>query len=115
MTGATGDDAIAAVRASPARLIEYTHGRHDVLPVPATLARFEQPALIDGPGPRMTRAGCALANPAVPQTVEVSDDAQCDLPPDSDLWTLIALSCFRYDGHAVPIIDGGRLFGAAHP
>ena len=55
-----------------------------------------------------------LALPVLPQTVEVSDDAQCELPSDSDLWPLIALSCFRHDGQPVPIIDCARVFGAAH-
>jgi len=55
-----------------------------------------------------------LALPALPQTVVVGDEAQCELPTDSDLWPLIALSCFQHDGHPVPIIDCGRVFGAAH-
>ena len=55
-----------------------------------------------------------LALPGLPQTVEVDDEEQCELPTDSDLWPLIALSCSRHDGNPVPIIDCGRVFGAAH-
>jgi hypothetical protein len=55
-----------------------------------------------------------LVLPALPQTITVGDEAQCELPTDSDLWPLIALSCFRHDGNPVPIIDCGRVFGAPH-
>lgn len=54
----------------------------------------------------------ALALPALPQTVAVSDAAQCELPLDSDLWPDLALSCFRHEGRAVPILDTARLFQA---
>ena len=154
-------EVVAARRGSPARLIEYTHGRHVALPVHTTLELMALPALIEVPGaayyargllkwqgrhlpvvdlytllraypndlpqrlryalivayqtaPREPVRHGALALPALPQTVEVTDDDQCDLPDDSDLWPLLALSCFRYDGRAVPILDGGRLFGSSH-
>jgi hypothetical protein len=56
----------------------------------------------------------AIALERLPQTITVGDAARCDLPVDSDLWPLLALSCFQHDGHAVPILDTARLFGAYH-
>jgi hypothetical protein len=56
----------------------------------------------------------ALHLPFFPETVEVADSAQCPLPSDSDLWPLIASSCFKHDGHVVPVLDTGLLFGSYH-
>jgi hypothetical protein len=56
----------------------------------------------------------ALHLPFFPETVEVADSAQCPLPVDSDLWSLIASSCFKHDGHVVPVLDTARLFGSYH-
>ncbi len=56
----------------------------------------------------------ALGLAALPQTVAIGDDAQCELPQDSRLWPLLALSCFRHEGQAVPILDTTRLFAAYH-
>ena len=56
----------------------------------------------------------ALALPALPQMIDVGDDSRCALPTDSDLWPLIALSCFRHSGGAVPIVDCGRIFDVYH-
>ena len=56
----------------------------------------------------------ALALPALPRMIDVRDDSQCALPTDSDLWPLIALSCFRHGGGAVPIVDCGRIFDVYH-
>ncbi len=52
----------------------------------------------------------AIATASLPQTLQISDASQCALPQDSDLWPLIALSCFEHEGRRVPIIDTGRLF-----
>jgi len=54
----------------------------------------------------------AIATTRLPQTLQVGDASQCALPPDSDLWPLIALSCFEHEGRRVPILDTGRLFGS---
>jgi len=56
----------------------------------------------------------AISLPAMPVIVRVSDSAQCQLPTDSDLWPVIALSCFQHAGRAVPILDTGRLFDRYH-
>ena len=56
----------------------------------------------------------AIALPVTPGTVQVSDAARCELPDTSDLWPLLALSCFEIKGLAVPIVDTGRLFGLYH-
>jgi hypothetical protein len=52
----------------------------------------------------------AIGLAALPLTVMVEDAAQCALPADGDLWPLIALSCFRHNGHDVPILDTACLF-----
>jgi CheW-like domain len=54
----------------------------------------------------------AIGLPVLPQTVAVSDTAQCELPTDSDLWPMLALSCFLHEGLPVPILDIKRLFEA---
>jgi chemotaxis signal transduction protein len=56
----------------------------------------------------------AISLYALPQTIEIGDETCCELPTDSDLWPLLALSCFRHEGHAVPILDPARLFSAYH-
>ena len=64
--------------------------------------------------PRMPLEYGALALTTLPQTIEVGDEAWCDLPADSDLWPLLALSCLRHDHHAVPILDTAKLFSSYH-
>jgi hypothetical protein len=46
----------------------------------------------------------------LPQSITVSDNDQCELPTDSKLWSQLALSCFKYEGCEVPILDTLRLF-----
>jgi hypothetical protein len=46
----------------------------------------------------------------LPQTISVGDNDQCELPTDSKLWPQLALSCFKYEGCAVPILNTSRLF-----
>ena len=61
--------------------------------------------------PRTPLAYGAIVLEQLPQTIAVSDDAHCALPDDSELWPLLALSCFRHEEQAVPILDTARLFG----
>lgn len=56
----------------------------------------------------------AIALPVTPGSVQVSDAALCPLSDTSDLWPLVALSCFEIKGRAVPILDTSRLFGLYH-
>ncbi len=56
----------------------------------------------------------AIGLAELPLTIAVDDEAQCELPADSSLWTQLALSCFRHEEGAVPILDTARLFGAYH-
>ena len=60
--------------------------------------------------PRQPLRHGVLALPSLPLTVEIDDNAACALPTDSDLWPLIALSCFEHEGKAVPVVDPARLF-----
>ena len=62
--------------------------------------------------PRQALQYFAIATVALTSTVQVADADQCALPGDSDLWPLIALSCFEHAGQPVPIIDTARLFNA---
>jgi chemotaxis signal transduction protein len=52
----------------------------------------------------------AVNAPFLINIVGVVDSQQCDLPSDVDILARISLSCFEYEGHAVPILDGARLF-----
>jgi len=52
----------------------------------------------------------AVCAPSLISKLEVVDSQQCDLPKGSDLLPRIALSCFEYEGRAVPIIDSASLF-----
>lgn len=56
----------------------------------------------------------ALALPAMPQTISVTDADACPLPAQSDLWPYIAAACVRFRGAVIPIIDTDRLFGRYH-
>ncbi len=56
----------------------------------------------------------AIGLDVLPQTIAVGDDAQCELPGDSELWPLFALSCFQYEGRAIPVIDTARVFAVSH-
>ena len=64
--------------------------------------------------PREPLCHGALALPFVPTMVKVRDAQSCALPEDSDLWPLIALSCFEHEGRPVPVVDTGRLFAGYH-
>lgn len=54
----------------------------------------------------------AIGLVGLPQTIAVGDEAQCELPGDSDLWPLLALSCFQHSGQAIPILNTAILFAA---
>jgi chemotaxis signal transduction protein len=56
----------------------------------------------------------AIGLAGLPQVIHVEDRDWCDLPTDSDMWPLLALSCFRYEGSVVPILDTARLFMTYH-
>ena len=56
----------------------------------------------------------ALCAPALLRMVNVTDNQQCALPVDSDLWPWISIACFSHDGQAVPILDTARLFAQPH-
>ncbi|QTD45419.1 hypothetical protein [Ottowia testudinis] len=56
----------------------------------------------------------AIALPALPRFVSVSDQDACDLPGNSDVWPLLSISCFKTGEHVVPILATGRLFSTYH-
>lgn len=61
---------------------------------------------------RLPIAFGAIGMTALPQAIAVGDEAQCELPFDSKLWPLLALSCFQHGGHPVPILSTDRIFSA---
>lgn len=65
-----------------------------------------------GPGEPIEHG--AVCAPHLVRVTEVADSQQRELPNDSDLWPLIAISCFEHEGCAVPVLDTGRLFGRAY-
>jgi chemotaxis signal transduction protein len=64
--------------------------------------------------PRQPLEYGAVCAPALLQMIEVADSQQCALPTHSDLWPLIAGSCFRHAGNVVPVLDTARLFAQAY-
>lgn len=61
--------------------------------------------------PRQPLEYGAIATVSLPRTVQVHDGQACALPQHSDLWPLIADSCFTENGQApIPIVNTTRLF-----
>jgi chemotaxis signal transduction protein len=58
---------------------------------------------------RAVEHGAVLA-PSLIQMIEVMDSQQCELPADIQMLPRLALSCFEYEGRAVPVLDTGRIF-----
>lgn len=51
-----------------------------------------------------------MASP--PTQVAVSDEQACKLPDEIQGWDKLAISCFEYNGTAVPVLNLTRLFSA---
>jgi hypothetical protein len=56
----------------------------------------------------------AVCAPYLVKTVEVTDSRQRALPDDSHLWPLTAISCFEFQGAAVPVLDTALVFGQTY-
>lgn len=56
-------------------------------------------------------AGLLLAD--IPQQTVVDDEQACDLPDQPANWEKIAISCFKRDDRAIPIIDLQTIFSGA--
>ena len=52
----------------------------------------------------------AVCAPWLISKIEVVDSQQCELPKENVVLSRIALSCFEFDGHAVPVVDSARVF-----
>ncbi|MDO5653759.1 MAG: chemotaxis protein CheW [Brachymonas sp.] len=50
----------------------------------------------------------------IPYSQRVSDADFCPLPKDSDMWEELAISCFRHQEQAIPVLDAARIFSAFH-
>jgi chemotaxis signal transduction protein len=90
-----------------ALLLAYAGGQRAKAPRYALVVAYQR-----APGAPVEHGAIAMAD--LPQTVTVSDDAMCELPNGSDMWPLLALSCFTFDGQVVPVVDTGRLFSSYH-
>ena len=58
---------------------------------------------------RALEYGAVLA-PSLIQMIEVMDSQQCELPVDIERLPRLSLSCFEYEGQAVPVLDTARIF-----
>lgn len=52
----------------------------------------------------------AFCAPFLIRMVEVVDRDQCTLPAGQACWARIAISCFLYQGRAVPVLEPSRIF-----
>ena len=52
----------------------------------------------------------AVCAPSLISKLEVVDGQQCALPADIERLPRISLSCFEYEGQAVPVLDTARIF-----
>lgn len=52
----------------------------------------------------------ALLLASTPLQVAVSDEQACTLPENPQGWDELAISCFEYDGDALPVLNLNRLF-----
>lgn len=52
----------------------------------------------------------ALCAPFLVRMAEVTDRQQCPLPDDRPSWRAVSISCFSYQGHAVPVLEPSRVF-----
>ena len=55
-------------------------------------------------------AGLKLDSP--PKQVSISDEHACNLPEAAQFWHEIAISCFEYQGEAIPVINLQVVFKA---
>ena len=60
--------------------------------------------------PEETTRFCALLLDALPVAVAVGDAQSCPLPEQAAGWTRLALSCFEYQGAAIPVLHLARVF-----
>lgn len=57
----------------------------------------------------------ALCAPFLIRMVEVVDSDQCPLPPGQACWEDLAISCFRHQGKAIPVLEPSRIFTSPVP
>ena len=55
----------------------------------------------------------ALMLVSPPKQLAVSDEQACRLPDTSNAWRELAISCFEYQGAAVPVLNLRRIFASA--
>lgn len=55
----------------------------------------------------------ALSLAATPLRISVNDELSCALPPQPPGWKRLALSCFTFNGQAVPILNLAVIFSGA--
>lgn len=52
----------------------------------------------------------ALCAPFLLRMQEVADSQQCQLPDEPACWARVAISCFLYQGQAIPVLDPASIF-----
>lgn len=52
----------------------------------------------------------ALLLAGIPARARVTDESACALPKNPRNWRAVAISCFRQDDHAIPILDLPHIF-----
>ena len=61
-----------------------------------------------GRGPKPGYGALLLAG--IPTRAAVTDDAACGLPKNPPTWRSVAISCFKQNAKAIPILDLTRIF-----
>ena len=51
----------------------------------------------------------AIALESLPNSINIDDATWCSAPEEGR-WESMAISCFKQDGHAVPVVDTAKLF-----
>ena len=54
----------------------------------------------------------ALMLSSPPRQLAVSDEQACELPDDGNAWRELSISCFDYQGSAIPVLNLARIFGS---
>ncbi|MBK8509030.1 MAG: hypothetical protein V9G63_01555 [Candidatus Competibacter sp.] len=63
---------------------------------------------------RSPKAGYgALVLSGIPTRTQVTDDMACGLPKNPPTWRSVAISCFKHESKATPILDLPQIFGGA--
>lgn len=57
----------------------------------------------------------ALMLTGIPAKTQITDESACGLPKNLPLWRSVAISCFKQDARAIPVLDLPHIFGGEPP